>query len=588
MLPETSRPVIVALGFELGGFMGWLAGRGVLGTLMVATLFAPAAEARQRDPASRPFYACDGFGPPVPSEDSDGATPVRTTWYVVAQEGDEGAAIFRPLSAGGRGIVACDIALTDPRLLPKHRVRLLSLERAKALHRIEAGDPSGGLAALDKVQAASQALSSLWYDRSFGVGLDLARAYGLRRSGDGAGATRLTNEAAQRRPWDVSTLAAAQVAMGDQHDPETFARLERRLAALDPHQLDLVFQRAWRERRYEDVVILGPQLVEPIREQLYIRTGAIVAADVTRSEAYWAERSGQRAYALAALGREAEARVLIAAMRARAASVADPAGGQVSDYYWIHEKETAPFRPGIGARLAPIIDVWAWLVDQRIRIAANEVDGVIAAVTTSPPPADLAGLELLDAIQKSRPEQTGASADYLRRLRATVANRTSGQGLEPNAADLFITLPEIDLLSRIEGYKGAKARPGRYIAKELAPSSEAVVFRNQTHSGSPSIAGELILLEAADYTLKAGKPAFVIVHRHDTRVGFNFGASPVQPGQVMRNDGYESELMIMPVDLDALPVFMEGSPWRALPAREIYDALFPIYDPQVRKQAKKK
>ena len=200
----------------------------IAGAALCAALLAGPATADDRA-ATEQFYGCDGRQ--GVESFTDGLTFMHQNilFNRIMQPQSEGT------QASPARIQDCDAALADPRVVqPGYHLRRANLLRARAVHRLAAGQIEAALADLAAARAALPA-DDAWVQRSLGVGIDLVEAYALRARGDQAGSEALALRAWRTRPYNTGVTYAALVAVGSQASAETLNPLLRRLAQLSPH-----------------------------------------------------------------------------------------------------------------------------------------------------------------------------------------------------------------------------------------------------------------------------------------------------------------------------------------------------------------
>ena len=549
---------------------------------LIALGFLAAASGRAAASTNAAAYTgCDGYGAATDLDDgmvSESANLFRLFTFHSAIPTDK-----QLTARGSAGIMDCDDALAD--LPAKHWMRKVSLLRARALHQLDAGNAPGALSDLDLADATAAGHTETFYARSLGVGLDIVRAYALRRSGDQAKADATALKAFRERPYNRQTGASALLAIGINADPAAVQEIKRGVARLVPTAIDSLFQDAYYDGRFADMIAIYPQLVAP-KEIGDVNISSSERAerdwrDLRTAALFWASRTGLYAYALATTGRSADARAAMQSARDKLA--ADTAPPLPLDAKRAKDPEEASLWQGsvdIRARAAaeakPILDELALLVERRIAVSEGHAADVEKTFRTEHVPLNMAGLELLDAIALSLPKKMRPP------VLPSVANRKSLDSQRAIAFDkggvgsLFRTLPDTENASRVPSMS-AKVFLFKIDGFSVKGDGEVktVGFRGQ--STTNSIVEELALLRAAQLARESGKKGLIVLARRDTKYtiynqsyGVTISTNP---------NGYSTELDVVLVDPGALPASYQGAEWRVIDADAVYAALAPVYMP---------
>ena len=179
------------------------------------------------NPNDELFYQCDGFRPVDGS--TDGVTFIRQN--ILFNRLLQPRVNVRPTK---QGAAACTVALEDARLEPGYVMRRASLLRARAIHRLAAGQVAEALADLEAVRQLPIGDVDPNFHRSIMHGVDLATAYVLRLKGEHEAAEALALKAWRERPYNRSTTYGALLAIGADASPDSLTPLLRRMAQLDP------------------------------------------------------------------------------------------------------------------------------------------------------------------------------------------------------------------------------------------------------------------------------------------------------------------------------------------------------------------
>jgi hypothetical protein len=567
---------------------------GVFGAALAAAMSLASAPALAggADFATQ-YRNCDGYGPAL--EDTDGISTHWTLWGMRADAGTNTS--DKRTATGIQGVDDCDKVLAD--INPKHWLRKANLLRARALHELETDDSAGALPDLDKADAIVKGANDVFASRSLGLGIELTRAFAYHLAGDQAKAEGLAMAALAERPYNREVVIAARIAMGSNASPAGTDRVERALARLMPTAVDEVFQQALEDRRFAEAVALYPDLT-PQQEigELNISNGGYrerELRDFERTEAFWTIHGGEYAYALAALGKPAEARAALATARERVAKDAAPPPPvdttlSKSDY----AKEMA-FRDELDAvhkRVAlycgKILDQWTWVLDARTATAEGGADEAWKIVQAHKLGAtgNWLSLELLDSIAAHLPKKAAADVLAQRALLAKPSDKPDMKKEAAGATTLFKALPEAETADRVPDNKLQKSSFStadhphsemdsegyRVQPPDAAGAGRVAVFADK---GTMSMVEELAMLHAAELARAAGKKGLIVTRREDvyhhldtyyysTKVG-------TQPA------GFECDYDVVVVDPGALPEAYRSQAWRVIDADAAYAALAPVY-----------
>lgn len=542
----------------------------------LAVLSAGPASARVFD-GGVDFTACDGFGAPSKSGDGMSEQALVMGIFVPDQGGDT---VQRDVAMGAGGVAACGRALEDPRLLPAYWRRKVSLIRARAAHRMAEGDVAGGLADLDLAASAAVQPDDPFYRRAQGAGIELLRAYGMRVSGDRAGAVALAKRVVEARPYDRQTIVSALLALDITVDDADHRALARAAVRVDPGLIDVMFEEAIAARRYAEAVALYPHLDGPSLSTLLSDLPyAAGEAAFYRGLARWTDRdqvfkirtAGQAAYAQAALGRPDQARAIIEAARADLLKAGEPRAEPNAKPHII---EYDQLRAAVVKRRMPDLEAVKALVELRIAAAADPAGVPIPETLVQA--GNPVMRELADVVLPSR---KGPDTPAIAKLRQVSRAPVAAPPLSPakDVGYLFSQLPEPEVRERLERYR--KPKPGkRYGA--LSPGYETQQeFSYDGFDSSPSMVAEAALLQAAEYARSKGFAGFAVVSRGDVRQSVQptmYG----QPSGPVHHTGYETSVDILPVDPAAPPAVIADVAWRVLDTDAVIAALLPVYGPK--------
>jgi hypothetical protein len=550
------------------------------------------------------FSQCDGYG--MPSSGGDGMTSYAIIWGIFNPPG-YGTTAKGNADRGAAGITACDAALADEHLLPAYWRRKVNLLQARALHRLEKGDAKGALADLDLADAAIADRTDPFFARSQGLGLGFVRAYAQGLNGDQKGSEAAALALLDQRPYSRQAPFSALIAVGSGGDPKPLETIDWAIARLQPSSIDVVYRRLIGEGRWAEALPVYRQLVSPkTRRSVNYGAGLVSYADVDvlNSNLFWIDRTGSYAYALAVLGRGAEARAAIAAARARyeAALVPDPPLlAEKRPKKWQIEAASSKRKQqdALATRGAVQLEQWTSLVERRLRMDAGDAAGVVDTLARQPPPRNLIGREFMTALAARLKADPKTLPETLQVVAAATppapgagsATKTVARG---GVAALFETLPTAETADHLPRYKKAGSgiwtgdesgftdtRPEAALVSEYGADIVAVNFRSM--QTNPAVAEEMALLRAADLALQAGRSGLVILDRDDVEHTLN----STYYGAVVRSDptGFSTALTVLFIDKANPPERFRGAEWRVIDARAAYDALASIY---VRPEAEKK
>ena len=531
------------------------------------------------------FAQCDGYG--APNDQSDGMIQyltssifIKNIWTGVFRD--------RPPFGEPHGIGACDAALTTlDQKYPQHWLRKTSLLRARAMHRLVIGDTVGALKDLDAIDAAAVDRSDVFYQRSIKLGADLVRVYALRTSGRLAEGQTLAMQAWASRPYALDIAEATLTAIGPDISVENSEKLLRSFASYMPTAGDFLYRDAFEHGRYAEAVEIYPGIQPtPIpgdNSLQYRDTILLEEGNRALTEVFWALEGGRRAYALAALGRQDEARAALKAARDRlnAAMAPSPA---LPDNASMDARTRAAIHDQTNLQLRtsgePVLDAWTTMVEARILVLEGKPEDAWAYLHK--PNARVANngpmAELLDSIGKLDPARASYAADYMRRL---IAARHSKPTAELGA--LFDALPEAETRGRLPDYREDVTNGlfGKTVGFDengfnLTPGNEAGVTTVKFRSRRATLQqlDELALLKAAEIARAAGKSGLVVVERRSIRHKIN--AIPNVRG-TGTPDGFEVQLDVMPIDAAVPPAKYQTMRWKILDANAVYSVLAPTY-----------
>lgn len=534
--------------------------------------------------ATAHWQACDGYGKATAG--GDGMTEYATVAGLFSPPG-HGTTVQGEPTAGVHAISSCDKALAE--LPPRHWRRKINLLQARALHRLESATPESALADLDLANsaAAGSAASDRLYGRSQQLGLSIVKAMALQRLGKDTEAAELTSRAVEMRPYDRGVLLASLKIAESSDDAEGRAQLLARYLRVDPIARTKIFIGAIDNGEFEKALAVHPYLAAPhVRgPSTYglLNEAARCAAQDFETARFKAETGGYQAYALAALGREREARNALSQAAEAVKRAADTPARPCEP---LDKRDLATFTalvaeikgryPEVARSLLRMSDK----IELRLKILQGSDPEIVAAVQSMGPPSDGPDFDLKLAIADLLPaaERDAARADVVRRRAFRAAQHAE---LDVKSRDFFKLLPAPELDARTPVWREAK-RPALAMKtsqadttavgyrESVAPDGTVTIrFRGARSPGAQ--VEEIALLRAADLTRQSGKRAFILLDRRDTEWLLNAQAY----GTTIRSDpgGFETELHIRFVDAPTADV----ETWPGLIADEVYAALAPTY-----------
>jgi hypothetical protein len=361
------------------GYRSWF------GALAVAAaLLCSAADAQV---VATDFTSCDGYDRPRGSR--DGISDVGGFWT------GPGDRVRHVPSDFTSGIEACTRALQSlESRFPSAWMRRVSVLQARALHRLIANDVPGSLADLDLADQAAVEPTDPFYLRSLNINTNLIRALAFVQSGDHAGGEALAMSTWSRRPYSREVTGAALMIVGGEGSETDLDRLMVVAGQLDPSYSGLIFGHRFETGRFEAALADYDEIVAPMRNGdrgFSISQSEMIAhreLQRVRMELFMLSVIGQKAYALAALGRTSEARAAIALMNDRIARATEPGMSALPgtiEYVMLMARQRS--NREIAAQAPAIRDAWANLAEARIDASEgrlNEARTTLAGAATVP------------------------------------------------------------------------------------------------------------------------------------------------------------------------------------------------------------
>jgi hypothetical protein len=533
---------------------------------LAAAIFTAAPAAA----ASGDFYACDGY--PAPGKKSDGIT--TGAWLFGLASASTEFRRAEVTSVGSRAFAACEAALADPLLEPRYWLRRANLLQAKALHLIAMEKDEEALAALrqsDETAPAGEAL----FGESVGFGNRALRAISLYRLNRGDEARAELAAIERSRPYANSLRSLGRtVRLIFEGDSETYFRLLRQEAGYDPGLIELICRASILYGRFDEAAQVYGQISDdlPRNHGNFVIQG--LEAQGYERIAERADLAGAMAYVLAAQGKAAESRALIAKVRndlAGASVPPVPTGGKIrGSVQRDYDRRFASAEKGgrhldnweraIALRdvaptltLAELSDRAKATLPQTTPVILDLVRHSKAASEEEKRNAAAAALEVTQAIDNAR--RRAAALDYT--LIAKLLPRPETAKVKPS----FRAAGDGIILDNSQGFYARKH-----------PDSDELTVGYASNLAPPAMVEELAMLAAAMKTRQAGKDGFVIESRMLIQRSITSAYAPRASGVP---SGYDVRLRILPVSRAALPAGVESG--RVIDAVQVHDRLYPKY-----------
>lgn len=533
--------------------------------VLAAALFGASADAQLVQPMNSDFENCDGFG--AVTTVGDGMSEAATGIWVAGGDRVRRTPTFRG------GVESCTRALQAMDEFPQFWLRRVSLLQARAIHRLIRNDPSGALADLDLADDAATDAQDPYYLRSIALNTNLVRALALVQNGERESSETLAMETWTRRPHSREVIGAAMAIVGADGAVENVDRLLLAASQMDPSNSEFAYSYMFETGRFEAALAVYGEILPPraIHDQTFdLRTNIQNAEqERARTELFWLDVAGRKAYALAALGRYNEARTTLAAARTRiegATPPPTPLSPRPSNRNRIQFVAQEQANLEIQTRAPEIRDVWAGLVEARAAAGEGRVEEARAAfdAMTKLPPS-YAVIDLARALQID-PTTLEAMERTLPTARLGLPQR--------DARALFSLLLDAETRSRTDarmhGFDAAftsrnyRERGG---CREEEPSERTAIVCYKGLEATLAVTEERALLRAAARAAENGG-RFRIERREDIRhsvVATMYG-TPMSESQA----GFESRLFIRYVDSGEACT-------RCLTASEVQESLSSVY-----------
>lgn len=521
--------------------------------------------------AERPLYyeACDGYGAPTKSGDGM-SVPAGSLFGLISPHGSAGNTRRTTPPLGAAGIVACDKALADPRLLDLHWLRKANLLRARAIHAIAMKDEAAATRDLDAASAALKQPDDPNVRRTMAAGITLARAYLRRSAGDMPGAINMVSPLWADRPLNRRFGFGIRSALGGGDPVVNGEKLLLGLSRIEPRLIAVQYGIAFNRQDWRQTIALADQLPSDERAiDIGISSAdekIQIANNQLHSMKLMTEQRGALAYALIAMGNVDAARASLAETRQRIAAQTPARIPALA----AGEKE------GGRGRLARNIN------NALIATASNAEDRLQEWESFVTLRSNISHQEMASRMDSIRRLKTAPGAVVRDLIKTSQILTPSGLAAWPGVADtdddtanlaaLFDALPEAEITSRTPTFKkndllsttGFKSKLGKI------PGTVTVEFTSQR--GSQLVVEELTLLHAAQLAHDAGKDALVVLKRRDyERILRNSYVPKPMP------NGYITQIDVEFVDTKNLPERYKNATWRVLPVAQVMKLLGPAY-----------
>ena len=513
--------------------------------------------------AYKTFMKCDGFG--RPDRKSDELNEVMHD--AMFDKGVHPQLRYPVLpEPGAPAAEACTAALADPVVTADFPMRRAHLLLYRAMHRAVGFDSAGANADLD---AVGTTLGPLATDaaaaRSIGMDVRLLRAYAAFQAHDRQTARQLYLDVLAARPESDALINLAPVFYDWADSLPSGENLVQAMAREDPRWRQFLFLKAGIDGDFQRMVDIAPLLSDSYLEERNIR--------------FVADLAGYTAYALTALGRNADADAEI--RRARdfvAAHTPEPMppvpDGVKEGRRDAQTRVQTTFARALGLAATGDLDRWAgWIALRRSAGTDPKID-----FNTLVRPTESAMTPLT------------VRADLLRLARAKtpgVGNYTLLDTVKDKGWSMLITNgpsdqarlmgalfhPETYRLVPQGTWQGPDfagfhwANPGQ--CGHLANLEGVVTWRCHHEVNTPAVVAEEVLLDAALDAHRHGKTGLVIRSR-----------STIRHMAGSLHDGYEVVMAIDAIDAANPPAAYRAVPWAILPTDQVLARLMAFYGRQ--------
>lgn len=211
---------------------------------------------------------------------------------------------------GSAGLLACDRALADAELANSPRQRSASLLQSKALHQLASGDATGALVSLDQSETRLEGDGDRFFRQSIKARTLLIRAFALKQLRRTEEASTILDDTGDLYPWSPSYhVVVAKLRLSIDHDVARYIDTMSRIGRRSPDLLRETFWLALASERFGQAAAISPYVRFAIPLKWTNHGESTIRGDAEREERAMgdlAELRGAEAYALTALGQEAE------------------------------------------------------------------------------------------------------------------------------------------------------------------------------------------------------------------------------------------------------------------------------------------
>lgn len=536
-----------------------------------------AASAAPGAALAQDFTACDGYD--TPKSKGDGMTTAPLLWGLASGNADIRSGHVAP---GAAGVVACDTALKDPKLLPAYLLRRAHLLQAKALHQIASGAPADALATLEQSDATGAALDGPYFRDSLGLGNRAVRAFALIALDRKAEAVKEIEAIEAMRPYAPSVTALTEMLRLklDNSLAAQMALLKKR-AVRDPAPLLNYFLVAIEAGKLEEVAAIGGSL----------------SFDLPRSKGGWsvegdsdlqyelisgrADIMGGYAYALAATGKGERAAAVIAEARRQLTEAMTPPPPPAPGYKW-SKSVTADYsrRSTEGGAGNVALDGWEKAIALRPKLVTMNPEDALAALRTLPRGMPVVA-DLLAQVPTRTPQDAEAKKGALAKIYGAIETRRLAR-LHLDLTDLQALLPRPETAAMQPRFKhagdGYFLSDNGFSRRKLDDAGNWTV--RFTHDlASRATVEELAMLSAATLAKKEGYDALLIQSRRTLTRTMHVTTTMYYVAVRSRDvpSGNEALLNVLLVKGGALPDSYRDAGWRLLNADTVIADLAPKY-----------
>lgn len=519
------------------------------------------------------FSSCDGYE--APGRKTDGMTNGAWLWGLATATAD-----IRPDSVilGKSGSEACDRALANAALKSEFWLRRANLLQAKAVHALTIGYYDQAMEALGHSDEIGKA--DPYFVASLGLGNRAIRALALNGLGRKEEALAEIEAIEKARPWSASMLRLASQ-LKFEVDEAGGAEAMHAILPLAPENALMLYWQSFVLGDLEKAIGYVPAITWELPKK---RGGWTISGELQHQLEMIeqrAELAGSHSFALAMLGRDAEAELVY---REAIEDVVDV-------------KAPPPDRgPGRPARKRDIeawqnrlpfvlkaessLDLWREATAFVRGVAAREPEEAFASYQSAPIarlpifPSVLGSLNLVTAEEAAAREQ--ALDEYRKgveseRRKLFVLSGLSGRELL-NALPRHLTEKMMPVMKRAgDGF--FLSDTGLSKAREGKSDVWTVRF---VHKYAPiHVVEEMAMFGAALTALDQGQDSVLVLSRRSAELTTN--VSGYYGGGSSYASGYEAQLRVQFVDSARLPPELAGMEWRAIPAKDIVDDLSARY-----------